>query len=122
MANVVLPKNLQDVTSDFEPLDPGSYEFEVRKVEEKKGKNSGKPYLNIELECLDEDYAGRRVFDIISLGEACLWRLKQFAEAADISIDTEFDTDDFEGETVTAVVEIEENEEYGERNRVREFK
>lgn len=122
MANIQLPKNLQDVTSTFEPLDPAEYEFEIKKVEQKVGQSSGKPYLNIELECLDEDYSGRRVFDRCSLGENSLWRLKQFAEAAGVDIEEEFDTDDFIGETVSAIVEIETSEEYGDKNRVREYK
>ena len=122
MANITLPKNLKDVTSNFEPIDPAEYEFEVKKIEEKVGQSSGKPYLSIELECLDDDFKGRRVFDNISLGENTLWRLKQFAEAAGVDIEEEFDTDDFIGEVVNAVIDIEESEEYGDKNVVKEYK
>ncbi len=119
---IKLPKNLKDVEdSDFEPLDPGVYDFRVSKIEQKIGKNSGKPYLNIELECLDDDYLGRRVFDICSLGESSLWRLKAFAESCGVDIEDEFDTDDFVGEECNATIDIETNDQYGNRNRVTKY-
>jgi len=119
---IKLPKSLADVEdNDFEPIDPGVYDFRVAKIEQRTGKTSGKPYLNIELECLDEDFTGRRVFDICSLGESSLWRLKAFAVACGVDIEDEFDTDDFIGEECSATVDIESSEEYGDQNRVKQY-
>lgn len=120
---IKLPKSLADVEDGFELLDPGTYDFRVAKIEQKTGKTSGKAYLNVELECFDEDYLGRRVFDILSLGDSSLWRLKAFAVACGVDIEFEFDTDDFIGEECNATIDIEkdDNEEYPDKNRVKKY-
>ena len=86
---VELPQNLEEVEAggNFELIPPGTYSFEVDNMEVKTGKTSGKPYLNMTYKVVDdEDVAGRKVFDIISLAPDALWRLKQFALATGIDI------------------------------------
>ena len=119
---VSLPKSLDDIVSDFNPIDPAQYELSITKCEHKIGANSGKPYLNLELTVInDDDFNGRKIFDIVSLQESSLWKLKQLAESCGQEISDDFDTEDFIGETVTAVVTIETSEEYGDKNRVKNY-
>jgi len=116
---ISLPKSLADITSDFEPIDPATYKLAVTNCDQKIGNTSGNPYLNIEFTVLDDDdFEGRKVFDIISLGESSLWKLKQFADSAGINIDDEFDTEDFVGEEITADVGIKKSDEFGDKNCV----
>jgi len=120
---VQLPVDLHDVEEqDFSLLDPGTYDFRIENVVQKTGKTSGKPYLNVELSCLDEDFEKRRVFDILSLSEKAMWRLKEFATSAGIDIATEFDTEDFVGEEVSVTIGIEEGKgDYKDRNNVTRY-
>ena len=121
---IALPKSLNDVeSSSFDPIDPGTYDFRVTGCEQKTSKSSGNPYLNIELTVInDDDFDNRKVFDIISLQENSLWKLKEFAASCGVDIDDEFDTEDFIDEEVTAVVDIEVNDQYGDKNRVKAYK
>ena len=116
---IVLPKSLADITSDFEPIDDGTYKFAITNCTQKVENNSGKPYLSMELTVLDDpDFAGRKVFDNLSLGESSLWKLKQFADSAGVTVEEDFDTEDFIGEEVEASVDTEKSEEFRDKNRV----
>lgn len=114
---VELPQDLADVEAggNFELLPPGTYSFEVDNVETKTGKDSGKPYLNMTYKIVDdEDYAGRVIFDIISLSPAALFKLKQFSLATGFDISTEFDTEDFLRLEFDAVLDVEKGGLKGE--------
>jgi hypothetical protein len=127
-----LPTNLQEVEKkSFEPIPPGTYELEIKAVEEKQGTKA--PYLNVTLEVInDEDYAGRKIFEMVSLSPDALWKLKELADAIGQDISESFDTEDLLGEMCTGVVTIErgqakdkndpDSERYPDKNRVKEFK
>lgn len=129
---IALPTNLQEVEKkSFEPVPPGTYTLEIKEVEEKQGTKAA--YLNIKFEIVDdEDYAGRKVFEMVSLSPDALWKLKELTEALGLDITDEFDTEDLLGETCEAVLTIEkgqlkdktdpESERYDDKNRVKEFK
>lgn len=122
---VKLPKSLNDVeSSSREPIDAGTYDAVISNITEKTGASSGKPYLSLELTVADsdEDFGGRKVFDNVSLSENALWKLKQLTDATGIDIDDEFDTEDFLGEEVTIVVDIEQTEGYDPKNVVKYYK
>lgn len=122
---VKLPKSLNDVeSSSREPIDAGTYDAVISNITEKTGASSGKPYLSLELTVADsdEDFGGRKVFDNVSLAENALWKLKQLTDATGIEIDDEFDTEDFLGEEVTIVVDIEQSEGYDPKNVVKYYK
>jgi hypothetical protein len=132
---VELPQDMADVEAGgtFELLPPGTYSFEVDNLEIKTGKTSGQPYLNMTYKIVDdEDYAGRIIFDIISLSPAALFRLKQFSLATGIDIGCEFDTEDFMKAEFDAVVDVEkgslkgEDDEgneiyYDDKNKIKSF-
>jgi len=119
---VKLPKSLNDVeSSNREPIDPGTYDATISNIVEKVGSNSGKPYLSLELTIVDEPFAGRKVFDNVSLAEKALWKLKQLSEATEVEIDDEFDTEDFLGSEVSIVVDIEQSKGYDPKNIVKRY-
>ena len=118
-----------ELPQSLEVIPPATYSFVVDNVESKTSAQD-KPYLNMTYKIVDdEEYAGRKVFDIISLDQKSLWRLKQFSLATGIDIDTTFDTEDFLGAEFDAVLDIEkgqlkpgtEDEFYPDKNRVKSF-
>jgi len=127
---VDLPQDLADVKAGgFELLPPGTYFFEVDNIEMKTGKDSQKPYMNMTYKVLeDEELAGRKIFDMITLSADALWRLKQFSLATGIDIGTNFDTEDFLGATFSAVVDVEKggqkpgtDDMYPDKNKIKSF-
>lgn len=127
---IELPKNLEEVeaSGNFELLPPGTYTLEIDNIECKTSKQD-KPYLNMTYKVVDDaDYAGRKLFDTISLAESALFRLKQLALATNINISEEFDTEDFLGATFDAVVDIEKgtlkpgtDENFPDKNRIKSY-
>lgn len=108
---IELPKNLEDVEGGFEVLPPATYQLEVDNVESKTSK-ADKPYLNMTYKVVDDpDYAGRKLFDSISLSTDALWRLKDFTMSIGVDVTTEFDTEDFLGADFSAVVDIKKGEQ-----------
>lgn len=75
----------------FEPLPEGMYEATVFEVEQRIGKDSGKPYLNWQFKIQGGDYDGRRAFYMTSLAPNALWKLKQ------VLINLGFDKEDLVG-------------------------
>jgi hypothetical protein len=61
----------------FAPLPEGNYEATVFQVEQKVGKDSGKPYLNWQFKIQGGEFDGRRAFYMTSLSPGALWKLKQ---------------------------------------------
>lgn len=127
---VELPQNLETVEAggQFELLPPGTYALEVDNIELKTSQQQ-KPYLNMTYKVVgDEDYAGRKLFDIISLDPKALFKLKQFSLATGIHISEEFDTEDFLGAEFEAVVDVEKGTEkangefYPDKNRIKNYK
>ena len=128
---VELPQNLDNVeaSGQFELLPPGTYSFEVDNIEMKTSKQS-KPYLNMTYKVVDdEEYAGRKIFDMITLAPDALFRLKQFSLATGIKISEEFDTEDFLHVPFQAVLDVEKGKEipgqegefYPDKNRIKSF-
>ena len=129
---VELPTNMEDVEAggDFELLPPGTYALAVDNIEIKTSQSSQKPYMNMTYKVVDDpDYAGRKLFDIISLAESALFRLKQFSLATGVDIATSFDTEDFLNAEFSSVVDIEkgtlkpgtDDEFYPDKNKVKSY-
>jgi hypothetical protein len=129
---IYLPQNLQEVEmKSFEPVPPGTYTVEVKKVEEKQGKEY--PYLNVRFDIIeDDDYAGRVIFEMFSLAPSALFKLKGLCDALNLEVTDEIDPEDMIGETCEAVVTIErgglknpsdpDSESYPDKNRIKECK
>lgn len=109
--------------SDFAPVDEGRYLLQLRKVESKEGPNGFYWSWEFEIRRGPEDeteYNGRKIWDMTSLNEKALWRLKEVFEAFDAPTDT--DTDELIGKVVAASI-IQEEQTQGKgagkmRNRI----
>lgn len=119
--------NFADV-QDFEALPEGVYEAIVEKIEYREPKEQGKyPYLNVEYTITDEEFAGRKVWEVLTWNPKGLFRMRDFfaafgyeQEDNDLDIDDESNLlidPDFTGEAVELTIE---NEIYNkkEQNRV----
>lgn len=92
--------NFAEVEGGFEPVPEGTYEVMVEEVEVRESRSSDNNYLNWRFRILDEEYEGRFLWNITSLSERALFRLKEvflaldvIAEDDEISIDWEDDVD-----------------------------
>jgi len=131
MARISLPVDLVDVEAGgkFETLPAATYSLRIENIVEKIGADSQAPYLVLTHEVIDDpDFAGRKLWDNISLQEQALFKLKQLSISAGIDISREFDTEEFLGAVVLAVVDLEKsnkNDEDGNpimRNVIRNYK
>ena len=112
----------------FKPLVAGAYSGTIFDIEQKKGQESGKPYLAMTLKLnADEDrgvIAGRQAWSNFSLQPNALWKLKQllvrlgFEEDALDGI-TDLDVTELLGLDVTVVLEA--PEERRTTNNVRDI-
>jgi hypothetical protein len=108
----------------FDPLPAGEYLLRVVEAEEREGPTA--PYINLRMEVVDGDYAGRSIFEILSLSEKALFRLKGFMLAAgyedeELAGSIEFDPDDFLEVEVLAQVKQRKDNNGEMRNRVNKF-
>lgn len=108
----------------FEPLPAGEYLLRAVEAEEREGPTA--PYINLRLEVVDGDYAGRSIFEILSLSPKALFRLKGFMLAAgyeeeELAGSLEFDPDDFLEVEVLAQVKQRKDQNGDMRNRVQKF-
>src|SRR5690349_16462675 len=98
-------------TGGFEIPD-GPYVLAVTSVTQKKGAETGQPYLAWEYKIHEGPYKGRKVWDNTSLQPQALWKLRSVMESMGMDIeDGEFELDlgDFESMTVGAEIA---NEKY----------
>jgi hypothetical protein len=105
-------------TGGFEIPD-GAYVLAVQSVAQKKGQETGQPYLAWEFKVDEGKYKGRKVWDNTSLQPQALWKLRGMLEAMDMDIeDGEFELDlsDFEGMKVGAEIA---NEKYQGKDKPR---
>jgi len=118
--------DMRTVTS-FEPMPVGTYEAVLTGVEERVAQSSGDPYLNWEFTIVGpSEYDNRKVWDITSLSEKALWRLRQTLVAlgldpADLSGEIDFEPTELIGSR--CLVEVNQEEWEGQmRNRVRKVR
>jgi hypothetical protein len=120
--------NFGDVEG-FDALPEGVYTATVEKIEYRPAKEAGKsPYLNVEYTVSEpEEFAGRKVWEVLSWAPKALFRMRDFFRAAGFE-DDEYDLDvdeesgllldpDLAGEAVEVTIE---NEIYNKKevNRV----
>lgn len=105
-------KTAETETGTFDAIPEDTYTVRLVDVEQKIGKDSGKPYWNWKFEVTEGDCKGRNIFMITSLSENALFKLKEVFDAFGFSTDS--DTDELVGESVKLVV-IQEVIEKGTR-------
>ena len=105
-------------TGGFDVPD-GAYALAVAVVTQKKGQDTGQPYLSWEFKVDDGKYKGRKIWDNTSLQPQALWKLRSLLECMGMAIeDGEFELDlsDFAGQIVGAEIA---NEKYQGKNKPR---
>jgi hypothetical protein len=130
---VELPKSMEDVESggNFEPLPPATYTLEVDNIDVKTSKASNQPYMSMTYKVVDDDeFAGRKIFDNLSLSENALWKFKDFSLAVGVDVGKEFDTEEFLGLDFQAVVDLKKGDQipntdppefYPDKNEVKSY-
>lgn len=76
-------------------LPEGSYQFEIKEIEERIGEESKAPYLSVTFEVAEDgEYQGTKAYDNVSLQPQSLWKLRGLLEAAGIeTVDGPMDID-----------------------------
>lgn len=116
-------------TNDFKPLPAGLYGAKVIKEEIKDTKAGNGSYLSLTLSLLGgKGVKGRRVFEIhmlehpkptvVNIGRQSL---KDLSTALGLDFDEVVDTSIFLDKVVGVELSVEENEEYGDKNRVKKY-
>ena len=112
---ITTPKNLAEVSTEFEPIPAGTYTVRCTQVEQKTGKTSNKPYLNFTFEIQDAPFTGRLLWGMGSLAENALFGLKNILEGLNVAFDEDgFDTEDAIGQE--CLVEVIQDEYEGKVN------
>lgn len=116
--------------SGFAPLPKGTYLVTIETVEFKMSKSSGSPMWSLVYAIAEGEFAekNRKVFDIISLKKEQAGRVKKFLNrvAPELAELTNFNPQKVAaeglliGRQLKVKLDIEESEEYGNRNRVKD--
>lgn len=118
MAQISLNYNLEEVSTEFEPLPSGQYLAKIVNPDDftlTKSQN-GNDMIKVAWTITEGEYEGRKVFDNIALHVP--WKVKQYCEAAGIESGTNLDTDDFIG--LEALIQVNQEEYQGQaRNKVK---
>ena len=103
--------DFSDVQDGFELLPEGNYEAVLSKIEQKVGRDSGKPYVEWTFDLTEDDYPGRKGFYNTSLQPQSLWKLKELLinvfhlDPDSLSGEFDFDEDELVGMPVILVIE-----------------
>lgn len=125
MSEITMP-NLENVQPPV-LLEPGSYDLVIRNVLLKNSANSGRLILTIFCDCPDfpevEDVVHRVMFGMEGDEPKTATRfnreVKAFLERFGLPVDGSADVNDLKGQSFSAVIDIEANEEYGQSNRIK---
>ena len=69
----------------FEVLPTDVYPVVITNIEEKTGKTSGQPYLNIEMTVTEGEYEGRKLWGMVSFSPKAAFKVKEFLIACGVS-------------------------------------
>ena len=121
MSKMTLDLSSVESTSNFDPLPPGWFPFEVLSAEVGRSKSSNNPMITVELSCLHPDHEGRRVWDYFVLSsDIGLSRLKALLQAGGHpNPDHPNDSDELLGLRVECKLAIQRDEQFGDKNKVK---
>lgn len=106
----VITVDFTGVKSGGATIPDGRYAAKIIAVEQKEGKESAEPYLELTWEVTSKKCSGREVkFDIYSLQTQSLWRLKGLLEALEIEVpegEQDIDFDDIISDEVECIIEV----------------
>jgi hypothetical protein len=115
--------NLDGIEGGFEVLPKGIYEVAVTEAEIKTAQSSGEDYMNLTLTIQSGDFAGRKLWAIISFSAKAAFKVKEFLVATAYDIpkgDFSLEPENVYGLECYVKVDIEEYEGT-EKNRVNQF-
>ena len=106
----VISLDFAGVKSGGATIPDGRYAAKITAVEQKEGKESGEPYLELTWEVTSKKCNGREVrFDNYSQQPQALWRLKGLLEALEIEVpdgDMEIDFDELISDEAECIIEV----------------
>lgn len=97
----------------------GIYALTVSSVTQKKGAETGQPYLSFEYKVAEGKYKGRKVWDNVSLQPQALWKLRNLLECMGMEVEDgefEIELEDLEQQGVGAEIA---NEKYQGKDKPR---
>ena len=107
------------IKSGVEPVPAGTYDVICEGGEEKTNKEGTGKCINWTFSILNEEFIGKKLFDMTSLKETALWKLKGLLNALEAPQDEEgFATEDAVGLKCKVVVDV-ESYEGQERNKIK---
>ena len=115
------------VDNGFEPLPAGDYRFVITESDVCRNKKDTGNYLKVVLTCVEEPYAGRKVFDYLNfehdnekvaqIGQRQLAELCQACGMLQLE-----DTEELHDIEIIARLKVEEgNEQWGPSNKVKKY-
>ena len=115
----------------YEPkaVPEGEYQLRIINAEIKASQKTGGNYLNVTMEIID-DAEAKNINHIMMFPTPAddkkktnsrLFAIQNFLKAFDADISGSLDAKDLIGNTGWAILRVEEDQEYGERNTVRKF-
>jgi hypothetical protein len=106
----VISVDFTGVKSGGATIPDGRYAAKITAVEQKEGKESGEPYLELTWEVTSKKCNGREVrFDNYSQQPQALWRLKGLLEALEIEVpddEMEIDFDEIISDETECIIEV----------------
>ena len=118
--------SMKGVAPGFEPLPAGIYDVEIVAVEVRQSgeeaKHPGSDYLAVEMNVLDEEYEGRKLWTNVSMHDNARGLLKAFLLACEYSEeemeadDFSIEEDDLEGKRFSVAVKVGKNPKTKEAN------
>ena len=116
---------------EYSPLPSGRYLVNIVEAEEREGNEY--PYIAFVYEVVegqdsdsDDEVAGRKLFDNVSLSPKALWRFKSLLrclgyEEKDLGGSLEIEPEELLEMEMEVQVKIQKDQEYGDRNRVSKY-
>ena len=121
---MILDYNLEDVP-ELKAVAPGEYSLTIINVEEKVDKN-GNPGILVMMKIADEEAKSVTTWlslpgddDEVEVKNRKLRNLKRFLECFSLTLPLE--VSDMVGSEGWAILRLEDDEEYGEQNRIKRF-
>ncbi|MBU0613675.1 DUF669 domain-containing protein [Patescibacteria group bacterium] len=108
-------------SNDFEPMPTGNYNVIVAQIERKESK-AGNFYLKCELIVMGGEYDKRKVWENFTLAhEVGLKRFKEMVLATGMEAGDGFNPESLHGKCLTVSLGIEQDDQYGDKNKVIKF-
>ncbi len=127
MANLNFDATQVDPNNNYEAIPAGEYPAVIVSSEAKQAKSGRGQYLNLELEVVDGEFRGRKLWDILNLWhdnatarDIAQRTLSQICHA--VGVLQPRDSSELHGKPMIAIVRVEDDANYGKRNVIKGYK